>query len=202
MSDRDKIFSAIRAALQPLPERRAYPEWDDSLCVSNFARPDVATVALFRERLETAHAHFLEGWEALAAFLRQQAVAAGYVDAGLLPLAQAHLKGLTLETAVDRARIDELAFGITLASGGIAETGTLILRDADSPYRLGALAPWVHVAVLHRADLLRTVPEAVARFGEDPSIIWATGPSKTADVEGILIEGVHGPGCQACCLVD
>jgi L-lactate dehydrogenase complex protein LldG len=36
---------------------------------------------------------------------------------------------------------------------------------------------------------------------DDPNIIWVTGPSKTADVEGILIQGVHGPGVQACLLV-
>ena len=35
----------------------------------------------------------------------------------------------------------------------------------------------------------------------DPNIIWVTGPSKTADVEGILIEGVHGPGIQIALLV-
>jgi L-lactate utilization protein LutC len=34
-----------------------------------------------------------------------------------------------------------------------------------------------------------------------PNIIWCTGPSKTADVEGILIEGVHGPGEQIALLV-
>jgi L-lactate dehydrogenase complex protein LldG len=36
---------------------------------------------------------------------------------------------------------------------------------------------------------------------DDPNIIWVTGPSKTADVEGILIQGVHGPGVQGCLLV-
>ena len=39
-------------------------------------------------------------------------------------------------------------------------------------------------------------PEAVAALGNDRNVIWCTGPSKTADVEGILIEGVHGPGAQ------
>ena len=42
----------------------------------------------------------------------------------------------------------------------------------------------------------------VAIYQPDPNIIWVTGPSKTADVEGILIEGVHGPGIQIALLVD
>jgi L-lactate dehydrogenase complex protein LldG len=62
--------------------------------------------------------------------------------------------------------------------------------------RLAALAPWVHVAVVERSTIFSDLPAAVAALGTDPNVIWCTGPSKTADVEGILIEGVHGPGAQ------
>ena len=43
--------------------------------------------------------------------------------------------------------------------------------------------------------------EFVAALGPSRNILWATGPSKTADVEGILIEGVHGPGEQVALFV-
>lgn len=201
MNDRDKIFSAIRSALEPLPERTAYPEWESGLTVSNFARNEIPATDLFRKQLEAAHGVFFDGWEAVAAFLKEQDAVRGYLDETLLPLAGDSLQDLHLAFGVDRDQIDELAFGITLASGGIAESGTVILRDGDSPYRLASLAPWIHIAVLRKEDLHRTVAEAVAAFGPDPSIVFATGPSKTADIEGILIEGVHGPGVQGVLVV-
>ncbi len=83
----------------------------------------------------------------------------------------------------------------------IAETGTIILRDRATSNRLGALAPWVHVAVVRREQIHRTVTDALEAFDDDPNTIFVTGPSKTADVEGILIEGVHGPGVQVALLL-
>ena len=102
----------------------------------------------------------------------------------------------TVETTYDRTRVDDYAFGITRAAGAIAESGTVILQDAGTSRRLGALTPWVHVTLFPREKLYATIPDALAELGPDPNTIWVTGPSKTADVEGILIEGVHGPGAQ------
>ena len=77
----------------------------------------------------------------------------------------------------------------------------ILLTGVDTSSRLGALAPWIHIAVLERAKIVPTIPDAIALFGVERSALFVTGPSKTADVEGILIKGVHGPGVQVCCLV-
>ena len=106
------------------------------------------------------------------------------------------VEGITFDTEFDEAKINDYTFGMTKASAGIAESGTIMLTDSVTSARLGALAPWIHIAVIAEADIVASIGEAIARFGDDPSIIFATGPSKTADVEGILIEGVHGPGIQ------
>jgi L-lactate dehydrogenase complex protein LldG len=57
------------------------------------------------------------------------------------------------------------------------------------------------VAVLEKHEVHRAISDAIAALGESPNTIWCTGPSKTADVEGILIEGVHGPGEQIALLI-
>ena len=106
-----------------------------------------------------------------------------------------------VETSYDRDRYDDYQFGITRATGAIAESGSLIIDDFKTSQRLAALSPWVHVGVLKKDEILRTIPDAITAFGDAPNIIWCTGPSKTADVEGILIEGVHGPGEQIALLV-
>ncbi|WP_437325655.1 LUD domain-containing protein [Sorangium sp. So ce381] len=45
-------------------------------------------------------------------------------------------------------------------------------------------------------------PLARSALGGDPYGVWCTGPSKTADVEGLLIQGVHGPGEPIALIVD
>jgi len=110
-------------------------------------------------------------------------------------------RGFGIDTFFDRERYEHYQFGITRATAAIAESGSLVIDDDRTADRLAALAPWIHVAVLERSSIVRTIPEAIAAFDQSPNIIWVTGPSKTADVEGILIEGVHGPGEQIALLV-
>lgn len=200
MSDREIILQRIKKALAPLPERAAYPEWDSAVTVSRFAG-NTDTEALFKERFVAAKGLLFETVEALQAYLQSQGLKHAYVQEEARALVGEAVEGMVVESHFDRERVDAYEVGISLVSGGIAESGTLVMRDADCPYRLGALAPWTHIAVLRKADIRHTIAESVERLGVDPSIIYVTGPSKTADIEGILIQGVHGPGIQAVLLV-
>ncbi|MFB6234911.1 MAG: LUD domain-containing protein [Halopenitus sp.] len=87
--------------------------------------------------------------------------------------------------------------GVTPATFGIAETGSVYLK-ADRPGTEPiSLYPYRHVAVLREADLVPDVTAAVDRVGPElrdgDSGIIATGPSATADM-GELVVGAHGPG--------
>lgn len=200
---RDTILRRVHEALAPLPQRAPLPDWPAHLPVAEavfHGDTDLATV--FERQLRAVNGRLVRSSAELAAFLAEKGWTRGVADRELLEtLPELRTAPFHLDTTFDRARVDDYAFGITRARGAIAETGTVVFTDAGTFSRLAALAPWVHVTVLARADLWRDVPAAVARLDGDPNIIWATGPSKTADVEGILIEGVHGPGEQIVLLV-
>jgi L-lactate dehydrogenase complex protein LldG len=201
-SDRESILSRVRGALSPLPQRAALPDWTTELVVMRQARGDVDAWTLLTERMRGVNGTPLTQVAELVELLEKNNWRHGYCDPLLWPqLAPAFPATIKVETDFDRARVDDYQFGITRAAGAIAETGTVILTEATTSRRLAALAPWVHIAVLARNDIFIDVPQAVAALPQDANIIWCTGPSKTADVEGILIEGVHGPGLQVVLLM-
>ncbi|MGB0413609.1 MAG: LutC/YkgG family protein [Coraliomargarita sp.] len=195
MSDREKIFSAIRAALEPLPERTPKPEWEREFVVCKPSGEFNSLKEQLADKLAFASSRYCDSLEQLTEMLKSEDATFGYCDPELAAQFEG-LDGISFDTEYDEAKLNDYAFGITKASAAVAESGTIMLKDVDSSSRLGALTPWIHIAVIKEADIVATIPDAIDRFGDDPSIIFCTGPSKTADVEGILIEGVHGPGIQ------
>lgn len=85
--------------------------------------------------------------------------------------------------------------GVTDAHAALAETGSLVLACDAHRSRGTFLVPPVHVCVLEAsqivADLVDLWVPGPRRFPTSLTIV--SGPSKTADIEGILITGVHGP---------
>jgi L-lactate dehydrogenase complex protein LldG len=200
--DREVILSRVRGALAPLAKRAPYPGYPDDVAAMRDAAGPRDLWGVFCERVKLVNGAGMERPEDLVVLLKANEWFHGYCDPKLWPqLAPAFGPEFTVETEFDRTRVDDYQFGITRAVGAIAETGTVILSDASTSRRLGALTPWVHVAILRREEVFRNLAQAVALLGDDPNIIWVTGPSKTADVEGILIEGVHGPGRQIALLM-
>jgi len=200
---RAKIFARVKAALARVADKRPLPEYAADVALTRDARVPGDPVARFRQKLEAVRGRSFTDVAALAAWLREQRATRGYCDPALAGwLATALGDAFTLETALARDRIDDYAFGVTRARAAIAETGSLVLDDATTSSRLGSLAPWIHVAVLPRDRILPDVAAAIAALGDDPNVMFCTGPSKTADVEGILIEGVHGPGEQVALIVQ
>ncbi|MCX6641732.1 MAG: LUD domain-containing protein [bacterium] len=89
--------------------------------------------------------------------------------------------------------------GLTSASAGIADTGTVVLVHIGETGRLSALLPEVHVVLLKKATIypdkltfLQQMKLARIDLGATP-MTWVTGPSSTADIEKVLVRGAHGP---------
>lgn len=202
-SDREQILGRVRSALAPLPQRAPLPDWERELVRLRQSQPTADLWEVFAARFKAVNGTPLKNAAELGALIAAHGWMHGYCDPALWPQVEPSIPpGVIVETTYDRTRVDDYAFGITRATGAIAETGTLILTDQDTSTRLGALAPWAHIALVRETEIFPDIPAALSALPVDPNVVWVTGPSKTADVEGILIEGVHGPGVQAALLID
>lgn len=200
--DREQILKRVTEALAPLPERAPYPDYDPAMAVT-YKGDEPDPWSRFKTMFTAVNGRTFESVEALGAWLVEGGYLAGCCDPALADLLRPGLPDtIQMETVFERERIDDYGFGISRARGAVAESGSLVLDDTTTWSRLAALAPWVHIAVLRPSDLWRDIPTALGQMGDDPNVVWVTGPSKTADVEGIMIEGVHGPGEQICLLLD
>lgn len=147
------------------------------------------------------------------------------IDAGRVTLAVDRLgeeAAGAIEAAVGEAGIEtadwrgdramrgqyEVDAGVTDVHAALAETGSIVCNTDAGHGRGGSLVPPVHVAIVRegdiRADLVDYMAsvrgESAAGLPSAQAII--TGPSKTADIEGVLITGVHGPGRVMILLVE
>lgn len=101
-----------------------------------------------------------------------------------------------------RAELREVAAaldaGITSADYALADTGTLVLFSSPEEARLISLLPPAHIAVVPVDRVLTGLDElfdkAPLPAERSSSMVLITGPSRTADIEQILVRGVHGPG--------
>ncbi|MBZ5591926.1 MAG: lactate utilization protein [Acidobacteriia bacterium] len=97
-----------------------------------------------------------------------------------------------------RALCASAACGITGADYALADTGTLVMLASPQEARLISLLPPVHIALVERGRLLTGLDELLSILPfpaeQTSSMVLITGPSRTADIEQILVRGVHGPG--------
>ena len=97
-----------------------------------------------------------------------------------------------------RAVCSTAACGISGADYALADTGTLVMLSSRQEARLISLLPPVYIALVARDRLLTGLDELLSILPhpaeQTSSMVLITGPSRTADIEQILVRGVHGPG--------
>lgn len=81
----------------------------------------------------------------------------------------------------------------------VARTGSIVMSTAQSSGRSVSVYAPVHICIAYTSQLVYDIKDALQaakdKYGNHlPSLItFATGPSRTADIEKTLVVGVHGP---------
>jgi len=185
MSSRDDILASIRANLprldRPLP---SVPLFDD--------HPPVVLLAAFKESLGRMGGVFLDpptSGDPLAP-VREKIAKAKVICSVVPEIAGTRNIGEVRETQ----ELADVDFGIVRASFAVAETGSVLLSDADLGVNAVAYLAQHLIVLLDPADIVVNLHHAYRRpeFRERHYAAFHTGPSATADIEGVLIHGAQG----------
>ena len=108
---------------------------------------------------------------------------------------------------VDASNLANCDASITTCEYLIARTGTIVMSAAQTGRTVSVYAP-VHICIAYTDQLVYDIKEVLQLLREKydgnipSSITFATGPSRTADIEKTLVVGVHGPKEAYLFLVD
>jgi L-lactate dehydrogenase complex protein LldG len=105
---------------------------------------------------------------------------------------------------IDRQKISspdfaEFGVGISAVDFLVARTGSIVLSTATAGGRRLSVLPPFHIAIATTGQLVVSLDDALRAFherGESSRSSYATiitGPSRTSDIEKILVLGAHGP---------
>ena len=81
----------------------------------------------------------------------------------------------------------------------VARTGSIVMSAAQSSGRSASVYAPIHICIAYTSQIVYDIKDALQsvkeKYGNNtPSLItFATGPSRTADIEKTLVVGVHGP---------
>ncbi|NQU22951.1 MAG: lactate utilization protein [Candidatus Nealsonbacteria bacterium] len=216
MTARDNILQRIRtetAGIAPL-ERPPVPEvWP----ATNPPRDEM--VKCFADSLQLVQGELIrcdsmeDARAKLAELIEQsQWSTIGSIDRPLCHEIAADLSPETVAWQRDDwppAEIAELSAGLVSAEWLLADTGSCGVVCQTSEQRLMCYLPPACVVVARADQLYEHMPAAwpeIAAATAEPDrrgeFVLITGPSRTADIEKILILGVHGPKRLVVMLID
>jgi len=104
-----------------------------------------------------------------------------------------------LFTKFSEERLAQCDAAITSCELLIARTGSIVMSAAQQSGRTVSVYAPVHICIAYTKQLVYDIRDGLQVLKEKysdrlPSLItFATGPSRTADIEKTLVVGVHGP---------
>ncbi|HEY2540281.1 MAG TPA: LUD domain-containing protein [Stellaceae bacterium] len=185
MSSRDDILASVRANLprvdRPLP---VVPLFDDN--------PRPLLLSMFKDSLHQMGGVFLDPPAAGDPLAPVQAkIADAKIVCSTVPEIEGNRDIASVGRPQDLADVD---FAIVRASFGVAETGSVLLADADLHINALAYLAQHLIVLLDPAYIVVNLHLAYRRpeFRQRHYASFHTGPSATADIEGVLIHGAQG----------
>ncbi len=184
MSSRERILDTVRRNLPPAVDAPAVPRFDAGDGAALWPRFCAALERMGGRLVEPAAGADLE---ALCRAL--------FPDAAVICSATPEIAGTRGAAAAARPHdYDDVDVGVVRALFGVAETGSVYLDEAALVRpALGFLAQHL-IVLLDPANVIANIHSACHRveFQDAPYGVLMTGPSATADIEGVLIRGAQG----------
>ena len=181
MGAREEILAAVRVNAPrgdfPLPQPSAFP-FDDG----------GSRIATFRNNLAAMGGHCRTG-------SIPETMSELFPDATQVVSTVPDYQGTrTITEQSDPRSLADVDIAITRAAFGVAETGSVLLLDDSLVCNAVAYLAQHLIVLLDSEAILLTLQEAYLRaeFHRHRYASFHTGPSATADIEGVLIYGAQG----------
>ena len=218
MSERDNMLARIREALSVAAPQDHYPETESRPSLPTIAAMRgwlpvgtdelEANIELFRNRAADLKAEFqlLNNADEVLRAVRALRDVEGWTKVathrGELTESVCGRLGLPLcrtDAAYDIRELECCSVSLTECDALIAQTGSVLVTSRSAGGRALSVLPPHHLVLARRTQLLRDLPGAFELLKRKyapnyPSFIsFITGPSRTGDIERILVLGAHGP---------
>jgi L-lactate dehydrogenase complex protein LldG len=213
-----KIIASVRSALEQKPQAAAvHVDTTHKIVPVAPGARRAELASQFARELERVNGHFMgvlsstEARDHIVALARELEVRTAAVGAGVaLDLAKVvkalEQAGVSLirphkttdtERAALREQIANCDLGIVEADYAIASTGTFaVVATPDRPSSLTLLPP-ANVIIVEADRILPDLAAVIRAIGpatfSSNRVALITGPSRTADIEKMIVLGVHGP---------
>ena len=221
MTEREKILGRIREALTvkaPMPGHHGHTKAHAPAGQPPSSRAGEwlpatgdsfeSQLASFRENCATLKAdfHLVNNRDELAKLLVELRDTEGWKKVGShrgeltdFATSAVGLPVLKTDAAYDVNELEACSVGISECDALVAQTGSVLVTNRSAGGRALSVLPPHHMVIARREQLLRDLPMAFQlikqKYGANyPSMIsFITGPSRTGDIERILVLGAHGP---------
>ena len=103
------------------------------------------------------------------------------------------------DSGFEKRQLETCDAGITACESLVSQTGTILVSSATGGGRGLSILPPVHIVIAPVHAVVATLGDALHQVrqqydGRLPSLLsFITGPSRTGDIERILVLGAHGP---------